>query len=182
MKSLGNVFDSSLKDSNSIKKTIKDIEEWLSKADKSGLPGRFRAWIYQHAILPRILWPLLIYEVPITTVEALEKRISSHLLRWSNSLQLPFRGLKEGFMVSRTREALLYRDSRDPKVAAAGIKVRTGRKWKAGEALDVSESRLRRRELVVNVARGRVGLGYFPIVQIHKAKGKERRHLLQEEV
>lgn len=42
--------------------------------------------------------------------------------------------------MSRMREALLYRDSRDPKVAAAGIKVRINRKWKAGEALEDAES------------------------------------------
>lgn len=42
VKGLGKVFDASLKDSNSIKNTIKDLEEWLRKTDKSGLPGRFR--------------------------------------------------------------------------------------------------------------------------------------------
>lgn len=35
---------------------------------------------------------------------------------------------------------------------------------------------------MANVARGRAGLGYFPRTEIRKAMGKERRHLLQEEV
>lgn len=40
------------------------------------------------------------------------------------------------FIVPRTREVLLYRDSSDPNVAAAaGIEVRMGRKWRAAEAL-----------------------------------------------
>ena len=35
--------------------------------DKSGLPGKYKAaWIYQHGILPRLLWPLLVYDVLIT--------------------------------------------------------------------------------------------------------------------
>ena len=128
--------------------------------DRSGLPGRFKTWIYQHSILPRILWPLLVYSVPITTVEVMERKISSYLRRWlglprslssaalygrSNTLQLPFSGLTEEFMVTRTREALQYRESRDDKVASAGIQVRTGRKWRADEALEVAESRLRGR-------------------------------------
>lgn len=100
----------------------------------------------------------------------------------SNILQLPFRGLKEEFMVSQTREVLQYRNSRDPKVSAAGIEVRTGRKCKAGEALEVAESRLRQKELVGSVARGRAGLGYFPQHQSHKITSRERRYLLQEEV
>lgn len=54
--------------------------------------------------------------------------------------------------MSGTREALLYRDSRDPKVVAAGIEVRTGRKWRAIEALEVVEFQLRQRELVGKVA------------------------------
>lgn len=44
----------------------------------------------------------------------------------SKMLQLPFSCMKE-YLVSRTRQVLLYRDLRDHKVAAAGIKVRTGR-------------------------------------------------------
>ncbi len=31
---------------------------------------------------PRILWPLLIYEVPMTVVEGFEQKVSSYLRRW----------------------------------------------------------------------------------------------------
>lgn len=53
----------------------------------------------------------------------------------TNKLQLPFTGLTEEFKVTRAREVLLYRDSSDTRVSSAGIKVRTGRKWKAQEAV-----------------------------------------------
>lgn len=85
-------------------------------------------------------------------------------------------------MVSGTREALLYRGSRDPKVVAAGIGVRTGRRWRATEAPEVVESQLRQRELVGKVARDRAGLGYFPRTQISKTMGYERQQFVQEEV
>lgn len=84
-------------------------------------------------------------------------------------------------MVSCTRETLLYRDSRDPNVAA-GIEVRTGRKWRVAEALDEAESQLSHWELVGNVVKGRVGLGYFPRTQISNAMGKEMCQLVQKEV
>ncbi|KAI4901999.1 hypothetical protein NFI96_003045 [Prochilodus magdalenae] len=42
---------------------------------------------------------------------------------------------EEEFRVSRTREALAYRDSSDPRVAAAGIAVRTGMKFKVRDGL-----------------------------------------------
>ncbi|KAI2645803.1 Regulatory protein RecX [Labeo rohita] len=108
----------------------------------------------------------------MTTVESLERKISGFLRKW---LGLP------RSLIS-TREALQYRDSRDCKVSSASIEVRTGRKWNAGKAVELAESRLRQKALVGTVATGRVGLGYFPKTLISQARGKERHHLLQEEV
>lgn len=82
------------------------------------------------------MWPLLVYAVSLTTVESLERKISSFLVKrlglprnltsaalcgTSDILQLPFRGLTEEFMVVHTREARQYRDSRDYKVSSAGM-------------------------------------------------------------
>ncbi|XP_053183947.1 LOW QUALITY PROTEIN: uncharacterized protein LOC128367182 [Scomber japonicus] len=195
--SLGKVFDCSLRDTASVQTTIKRLETWLSTVDKSGLPGRFKAWLYQHGILPRILWPLLVYEVTMSIVETLERKISCYLRRWlglprsltsaalygrSNKLQLPINSLEEEIRVSRTREALVYRDSKDSRVAAAGIVVRTGRKWKAQEGLELAESRLRHKALLGTVASGRAGLGAIPQPRHDKAQGKDRRHLVLKEV
>ena len=119
IKSLGKTFNSSLKDTAAKQKAIKDLEEWLTKIDKSGLPGRFKAWLFQHAVLPRILWPLLVYDIPITTVESLERAISNRLRRWLglprclsgaalygniNALRLPCSSLEEEFKITKTRE------------------------------------------------------------------------------
>ena len=76
VKSLGKWFDDSCMDKNSTKQMEEQLDDWLHKTDKSGLPGKFKAWIYQHGILPRILWPFLVYEVPLSTVEYLERKIS----------------------------------------------------------------------------------------------------------
>ncbi|XP_061925310.1 uncharacterized protein LOC133664585 [Entelurus aequoreus] len=196
VKSLGKVFDCSLRDTTSIQSTCAELDGWLKSVDKSGLPGKFKAWIYQHGILPRILWPLLIYSFPISTVEILERRVSNHLRRWlglpkslssialygnSNKLQLPFKSLEEEFKVTRAREVVQYRDSSDPKVAKAGIQVRTGRKWRAEEAVQEADARLRHRSLVGAVTRGRAGLGFFPTPQLN-TRGKEGRRLVQDEV
>lgn len=85
-------------------------------------------------------------------------------------------------MVSRTREALQHRESRDPKETSADIQVQTGRKWRADKALEVAESQLRQKVLVGSIVAGCMGIGYFPANRVAKAKGKERQHLVQEEV
>lgn len=57
-----------------------------------------------------------------------------------NKLQLPFSSLEEEFRVSRTREALVYRDSNDTRVASADIVAWTGWEFKAQEGLELAES------------------------------------------
>ncbi|CAC5418562.1 unnamed protein product [Mytilus coruscus] len=82
IKCLGKWFDDTLKDNTSVKTVQTQVVDWLKKVDKSGLPGKFKAWIYQHGLLPRLTWLLMIYEMTATTVEAIERKINSHLRRW----------------------------------------------------------------------------------------------------
>lgn len=82
VKSLGKLFTSDLKDKVARQAASDDLSSWLSTVDRSGIPGKFKAWNYQHGILPRLLWPLLIYEVLITTVESFERRINHFVRRW----------------------------------------------------------------------------------------------------
>lgn len=82
VKSSAKMFDSMLRDAASIQSTCTELDVWLKSVNRSGLPGKLEAWLYQHGILPRILWPLLIYEMPISTTETLERKVSSHLRKW----------------------------------------------------------------------------------------------------
>lgn len=52
VKSLRKIFDCSLKDAASIQKTSKERKVWLNMVEVIGLPGSFKACIYQHSILP----------------------------------------------------------------------------------------------------------------------------------
>ncbi|XP_076844394.1 uncharacterized protein LOC143489330 [Brachyhypopomus gauderio] len=197
VKSLGKVFNSSMRDFEALQQTKAELTSWLTAIDKSGLPGKFKAWMYQHGVLPRLLWPLLVYEVPMSMVEMLERNISQFLRRWlglprslssialyghSTMLQLPISGIVEEFKVTRARELMMYRDSTDRKVATAGIQVKTGRKWKAQEAVDRAEAKLQHNILVGNTAVGRAGLGCFPKPRYDKARGREKRQMVQNEI
>lgn len=63
-------------DSAAMLKANKEVGVWLTKVDKSGLPGRFKAWIYKYAILPRVLWSLLVYEVPMKEDQWLSSEVA----------------------------------------------------------------------------------------------------------
>lgn len=92
-------------------------ETWLVEVDNRGLPGKFKAWIDQHCILP-LLWSLLVYDILLSIVEGFRRKISHFLRRWlglpcslnsitlygrKNMLQLPFTSLSEEFMVHEER-------------------------------------------------------------------------------
>ncbi|KAK0134483.1 hypothetical protein N1851_029912 [Merluccius polli] len=142
-----------------------------------------------HGILPRITWPLLFYEVIISTVEGLERRVSRFQRKWlglpQSLIKITLYGknnmLNEESMVTHTREVLQYQESSDPKVSQAGIQVRTGHKGKAAEAVMVTESWLRPSALVSMVACGRVGLGSGTKPCYDKTKTKDRRATIMEE-
>lgn len=165
--------------------------------ERSGLPGKYKAWGYQHGILPRLLWPLLVYEVPLTTVEALERKINNFLRRWlsvpksfcsiglyssGSKLQLPITSVVEEFKTVKVRLAMMLRDSDDQAVRQANITVKTGRKWKASGALREAEERLQHADIVGTVTQGRLGLGVITRASWKEAKAKERRGMVQKEI
>ena len=197
VKSLGKWFRDTLNDRDSVKEMKEKAREWTETIDKSGLPGKYKAWCYQHGILPRILWPLLIYEVPMTAVEELERIFNRFLRRWlgvprsftsiglyssGSKLQMPLTAVTEEFKVTKARQVMTLRDSKDEKVSKAGIKVRTGRKWTAEAAVEQAESRLRHKDIVGTVAMGRLGIGNLERPNWEKASTRERREMVQKEV
>jgi len=90
IKCLGKWFDAVLADKDNLKKLENQVEDGLKKIYRSNLPGKFKAWLYQHALLPRLIWPMMLYEVPSSTIEALERmyctgkptNFISHFLHW----------------------------------------------------------------------------------------------------
>lgn len=128
--------------------------------------------------------PLLIYEVPMTVMEGFEQRVSRYLRRWlglpcslsnitlygnTNKLRLPFSSVREECIMAQVWEHLQYSGSRNARVSRAGIVVRTGREWRAAEAVQQAETRLKHKAILETVAQG-------------TASGRERQRLVQEEV
>ncbi|CAC5418540.1 unnamed protein product [Mytilus coruscus] len=194
IKCLGKWFDDTLKDNTSVKTVQTQVVEWLKKVDKSGLLGKFKAWIYQHRLLPRLTWLLMIYEMTATTVE---RKINSHLRRWlgvppsftaiglysrSSQLQLPLTSTLEEYKVSKSRLVMTLRDSKDSKISKARMQTRTGRKWSARTAVDQAESILHHKDIVGNTCTGRQGLGMTHFQQWSKATQKEKSSMVQSEI
>jgi len=110
IKCFGKWFDASFTDKSSKGRLRQQLEEGLRRIDKSELSGKFKTWIYQHGLLPRLVWPLMANEIPVSLVEQLEQAVSKHIRRWlglppsfsykglygkSTKLQIPLTSLVE---------------------------------------------------------------------------------------
>ncbi|XP_035683116.1 uncharacterized protein LOC118420431 [Branchiostoma floridae] len=199
IKSLGKKFDATLGDKNNVKDFKPLVREGLKAIENSDLPGRYKVWCYQYGLLPRTVWPMSMYNIPLTVVEEVERAVSRHLRKWlgvppgltsvglyskSAKLQLPLSSMEEEFKVTKARAQVMLQQSRDEKVSQAGIELRSGRKWTATEAVSNAASRLRHKDIVGIIAQGRRGLGAERegSQTWGKAGPKERREMIQKEV
>ena len=108
IKYLGKQYNASLSERDDILEIEKVFQKELKKIDKCKLPGRYKSWILQYMLLPRLMWPLNIYNVPATRVEEMQRKITAALKKWmgipknlstscmyskSSKLKLPFSSL-----------------------------------------------------------------------------------------
>jgi len=83
VKSLGRWYDGDLKDTVRVGEVRRQAVEGLKSTNSCALPGKLKLWCFQFGLLPRLLWPLAVYEVSLTTVGKLEALLSSYIRRSS---------------------------------------------------------------------------------------------------
>ncbi|KAK0136753.1 Retrovirus-related Pol polyprotein from type-2 retrotransposable element R2DM [Merluccius polli] len=197
IKSLGRWYDATLKDTVQVEQLRQDTISGLQSIEKTMLPGRLKLWCLQFGLLPRLMWPLTIYEVPISKVDKLERLVSSFARKWlgvprclsnialygKGILELPLSSLTEEYKSTKVRLQMMLTESRDPCVAKTAPTLSTGRKWTPAAATHQAKSALKHRDIVGAVQRGRGGLGLGESEPSwHKASPAQRRGLVVEEV
>ena len=170
---LGRTIDGSISDRKAIDELDKKLSEGLSIIDKSSFKGSQKLWILQHLLIPRIQWPLLIYEVSMSHASRLEQNVSVFIRKWlglhhsttsvcfyssSSPCPLPVKSITSILKSCKISGHLLLRDSQDPLVSNNKTDLKCG-KWKVSDAVDTSESELRFRKIRGPPQFGRAGLG-----------------------
>ena len=82
VKFLGRIINGSLSDRNFLAELADKLLAGLKTIDRSHFTGTQKLWILQHLLIPRIQWPLLIYEVPISLAFKLEQKVSVFIRKW----------------------------------------------------------------------------------------------------
>merc|ERR1712237_52979 len=122
VKSLGRWYEDSLKDTNRVKEIRDTLESGWKAIDRRPLAGKHKIWCLQHMLITKLLWPLLIYEISLTTVEALEAKINRFTRKWLGvppcltdvalygrqaKLRLPFKSITEEYKCGKTQLAVM---------------------------------------------------------------------------
>ena len=156
VKFLGRQINFSLNDKGQVENVSQALTTGLFSIDKSHRDIH-KLWILQHLLIPRLRWPLLIYEIPLFFVVKLEQKISFYIRKWlhlhhsttniclysaPSPCPLPIKSLTSIWKSAKVSGQLLLRDSSDPVVAEANISLETG-KWNVPNSVDSAENKLK---------------------------------------
>ncbi|XP_057305436.1 uncharacterized protein LOC130642368 [Hydractinia symbiolongicarpus] len=184
---LGCIMDCSISDRKAIDELDEKLSAGVSIIDKSFYKGPQKLWILQHLLIPRIQWPLLIYEVSMSCVGTLERKVSVFIRKWlnlhhsttnlclyasSSPCSLPIKSLTSILKSAKISRHLLLRDSKDPLVSAAVPTLKAGR-WSVSNSVRIAEAELKIKEIMGLPHFGKGGLGLCPK---HKGTSLRQSH------
>ena len=197
VKSLGRWYDDTLKDTQRAKETKEMSEEGLKTIDQCGLPGKYKVWCLQFMLIPKLLWPLMIYDICTSTVEKMEAKINKFTRKWLGvppcltdialycrqaKLKLPLKSILEEYKAGKMRLQSMLEDSGDKVIETVKPQLKTGRKWKVHEAMESAKDSLRIKEITGHTQTNRQGLGTSKTEWWSKAKGKAKRDMMIQEM
>ena len=174
VKTLGRIYDGNLSDRQAKIDLGVQIKSCLRTVDKSLLAGVMKLFTYQHTLLPRVSWPIMIYDVAMSWVEKYERSINVSLRKWlgvsknltsvalfstDSPLPLPLSSLTLEFKKRKVGALFQLSSSVDPNVSENVPKLSTGRKWNVSSELQDARSDIQVAKLIGNVCSGKGGLG-----------------------
>ena len=197
VKYVGKWYNASLNERKQIEGIVNGVKMDLKKVEKCRLPGRYKSWMVQHMMMPRLMWPLSIYNVPMTTVEKIQKLITTSLKRWlglplklstacfyskTSKLQFPYTELVEEVRVAKARNQVTLTNSKDTCISGAKIIIDGGRKVNTPKEVEEAECKLRMKDMTGRGNIGHEGLGLRKTQYYHKSSEKEQRDMVVKEI
>lgn len=197
VKSLGRWYCLPITDRFRGSEVKKQLSAGLDAIEKCGLFGKYKAWILNFALMPRILWPLTVYDIPLTPVERMEQMINKKLRKWlgvpmsfntnalyatSFTLSMPMKSLVEEYKTSKARLDMMLSESPDQVIRDCAPTLDTGRKWSVTETVGDAKSRLEINEIVGAVTTARHGVGWEKSRWFSKESPQVRREMVVDEV
>lgn len=116
MKRLGRWYSAELKDVKQVEQLKQDAISGLRNINNTSLPGKLKLWCFQFG-LPRLMWPISIYEVTVSHANRLERLVNAQVRKWlglprclssiglygNGALSLPVSSLVEDYKCAKAR-------------------------------------------------------------------------------
>ena len=177
IKYLGKEYNYTLTDRQQMEKTEKKLEDGVKRINRTRIAGKNKCWIVQNMLIPRLMWPLTIYDFPQSRVEAVERKVTAHLKKWlgipkslsadllyarSAMMRLPYASIVEEVKVARARTQVMLETSEDVCIKDANIVLDTGRKWRVSEAVADAKVKLKIQDIagIANIGREGIGINH----------------------
>ena len=195
VKSLGRVFDESLTDKSMRGAILQQTIEGLQAIEAAPLQGRFKVWMFQFVLLPKLLWPLTIYEIGLSVVEKLERKVNRYTRKWlglppalssvalysrSTSLRLPLRSIVEEYKLSKIRTQWMLNNSADSRIREVKP-LRSGRKFRAQNEIDESVAELTFEEVRGPTQTDRHAVGWNHLPKWSQASSSTKAAMINQE-
>ena len=197
IKYLGKSYNANLDEKEQMKAIESQVIGDLKKVERCRLPGRYKAWMLQYMLLPRLMWPLSIYNVPMSFVDRLQNKITAALKKWlglprsmspaclyskSAKLRFPFSELTEEVKAAKARNLMTLQESDDLHIKDSKISVDGGKKVDTPSEICEAKSRLRMKDIVGIPNVGKEGLGLRKRRYYYNSSKQDKRDLVVKEV
>ena len=194
IKFLGCIIDGSISDKNSSAELKDKLLAGLSVIDRSHFTGTQKLWILQHLLIPRIQWPLLIDEIPISLAFELDQKVSVFIRKWlhlhhstsslcfyssASPCPLPIKSLSSALKASKISGHLLLRNSQDLLVSSCVPKLRTGT-WKVEDAVLSCKNDIKISQVCGNDHHNKHGLGYTTTPKVPKNQSSKHHKTIDD--
>ena len=165
----------------------------MKAIDKALVTGVMKIWIYQHMLLQRISWMMMIYEIPVSWIENLEVSANGYLRKWlgvnkklsdvalyckDSPCPLPITSISREFKKRKATALVQLQQSQDESVSANVPVLKTGRKWRVNEEVTAVKGWIKLAKISGRTQVGRCGIGYGKRQQ----KGGSEQYLERKEI
>ena len=143
VKSLCQLYTYPLIDGHRRVKVQRTALQGLHAIERSEIPRKLKAWCFQHALLPRLLWSLQTYDIYLSQVENIQQHINKYLSKWlgtppcfstvglytaTGMLQPPFSTITEELKIGKAGLHMMLQNSPDDVIHHVHPEVQTGSK------------------------------------------------------
>lgn len=82
VRSLGRLYMADLSDKHMVSAIATQLTDGLHKINQCFLPGKFKVWCYQFTLYQRLMWPLKLCDITLTSVLKLEAKANTYVRKW----------------------------------------------------------------------------------------------------